>query len=152
MTGNIIVNNKNIIIDFNPSETLLITLRKYNFKEVKNGCSEGECGACLILLEEELVNSCQIFTASALGKKITTVKHIGDIFNPSLIQLAFSEAGAVQCGFCTPGMIMATFYLLKNNPNPTNDEIKKALDGNLCRCTGYKKILDAVKLAIKKVK
>jgi carbon-monoxide dehydrogenase small subunit len=93
------------------------------------------------------VNSCQVFALSAKDKKITTVKGIGTFHYPHIIQKAFVEAGADQCGFCTPGMVIASYALLKKNPKPTKQEINEALDGNLCRCTGYVKIIDAVEKA-----
>ena len=131
----------------NPSDTLLQALRDNGYTEVKCGCSEGECGACLVLLEDMPVNSCQVFALSAKDKKITTVKGIGTFHYPHIIQKAFVEAGADQCGFCTPGMVIASYALLKKNPKPTKQEINEALDGNLCRCTGYVKIIDAVEKA-----
>jgi aerobic-type carbon monoxide dehydrogenase small subunit (CoxS/CutS family) len=134
-------------LTLNPGDTLLQTLRDNGYSEVKCGCSEGECGACLVLLEDMPVNSCQVFAMSAKDKKITTVKGIGTLYHPHVIQKAFVEAGADQCGFCTPGMVIASYALLKNNPNPTKQEINEALDGNLCRCTGYVKIVEAVENA-----
>jgi len=131
----------------NPGDTLLQTLRDNGYTEVKCGCSEGECGACLVLLEDMPVNSCQVFAMSVKDKKITTVKGIGTIYHPHKIQKAFVEAGADQCGFCTPGMVIASYALLKKNPQPTKEEINEALDGNLCRCTGYVKIVEAVEKA-----
>jgi carbon-monoxide dehydrogenase small subunit len=131
----------------NPGNTLLQTLRDNGYTEVKCGCSEGECGACLVLVEDLPVNSCQVFAMSVKDKKITTVKGIGTIYHPHKIQKAFVEAGADQCGFCTPGMVIASYALLKNNPEPTKQEINEALDGNLCRCTGYVKIVEAVEKA-----
>jgi len=147
MKGTFIVNNRKELWDFPPDDRLLSTLRRYGYTEVKNGCQEGECGACLILLEDSLINSCQVLTASADGKRITTVKGMGDLHHPHVIQKAFVETGAVQCGFCTPGFIIASYALLKENPNPSIAEIKNGLDGNLCRCTGYVKIIEAVRLA-----
>jgi carbon-monoxide dehydrogenase small subunit len=134
-------------LTLNPGDTLLQTLRDNGYSEVKCGCSEGECGACLVLLEDMPVNSCQVFAMSVINKKITTVKGIGTIYHPHKIQKAFVEAGADQCGFCTPGMVIATYALLKKNSKPTKEEINEALDGNLCRCTGYVKIVDAVEKA-----
>ena len=131
----------------NPGDTLLQTLRDNGYTEVKCGCSEGECGACLVLVEDLPVNSCQVFAMSVKDKKITTVKGIGTFHYPHVIQKAFVEAGADQCGFCTPGMIIASYALLKKNPKPTKQEINEALDGNLCRCTGYVKIVEAVEKA-----
>jgi carbon-monoxide dehydrogenase small subunit len=141
------INSAEKELTLNPGDTLLQTLRDNGYSEVKCGCSEGECGACLVLLEDMPVNSCQVFALSVINKKITTVKGIGTIYHPHKIQKAFVEAGADQCGFCTPGMVIATYALLKKNPKPTKEEINEALDGNLCRCTGYVKIVDAVEKA-----
>src|ERR1035437_7920686 len=127
----------------NPGDTLLQTLRDNGYTEVKCGCSEGECGACLVLVEDLPVNSCQVFAMSVKDKKITTVKGIGTFHYPHVIQKAFAD----QCGFCTPGMVIASYALLKKNPKPTKLEINEALDGNLCRCTGYVKIVEAVEKA-----
>jgi carbon-monoxide dehydrogenase small subunit len=151
MTGNLSINGKELRISLRGNEVLLDVLRELGYTEVKEGCREGACGSCLVLLEGVLVNSCQILAASAAGKEITTVKGLGTIHQPHPIQEAFVEAGAVQCGFCTPGMVLAAFALLKRNPRPTEEQIRHALDGNLCRCTGYMKIVDAVKLAAERM-
>ncbi|HDR05191.1 MAG TPA: (2Fe-2S)-binding protein [Candidatus Marinimicrobia bacterium] len=147
MEGNILINGREIKLQFAPDDSLLDTLRNHGFSELKFGCKEGECGACIILLDGKPVNSCQIFTASILNRKITTVKGVGDLHEPHLIQKAFVESGAIQCGYCTPGMVLSAYSLLLENPSPTEAEIKKALDGNLCRCTGYVKIIEGVQLA-----
>lgn len=147
MKGIFTVNGREHTISFDSQATLLTLLRDNGFTEVKEGCREGECGACLVLLEGRLVNSCQVFAATAAGKKITTVRGIGTLHAPHPIQEAFAESGAVQCGFCTPGMVLASYSLLEQNPDPSDEEIKHALDGNLCRCTGYTKIIDAVRIA-----
>jgi len=146
------INKKAYELEFAPNAKLLDVLRDNGFTEVKCGCREGFCGACCVLLDGRLVNSCMIYAASVGEKEITTVRGIGNTLEPHPIQEAFVEAGAVQCGFCTPGMVLATYALLQDNPNPTDEEIKQALDGNFCRCTGYVKIIDAVKLAAKKVR
>jgi aerobic-type carbon monoxide dehydrogenase small subunit (CoxS/CutS family) len=151
MSGQFIINGKEYHFEYKSDERLLFTLRNNGFTEVKNGCLEGECGACLILLDDKPVNSCQVFTASAIEKDIITVKGIGNIHEPHIIQEAFVETGAVQCGYCTPGMVLASYALLKTNPDPSESEIKSALDGNLCRCTGYVKIIEAVKLAAERL-
>lgn len=151
MTGNFSINGKEIPISLRGDEVLLDVLRGLGCTEVKEGCREGACGSCLVLLDGVLVNSCQVLAASALGKEITTVKGLGTIHQPHPIQEAFVEAGAVQCGFCTPGMVLAAFALLKRNPRPTGEQIRHALDGNLCRCTGYVKIIEAVKLAAERM-
>ena len=151
MTGNFSINGAELHISLRGDEVLLDVLRELGYTEVKEGCREGACGSCLVLLEGVLVNSCQVLAASALGKEITTVKGLGTFHQPHPIQEAFVDAGAVQCGFCTPGMVLATFALLKKNPRPTEEQIRRALDGNLCRCTGYVKIIEAVKLAAERM-
>ena len=152
MKGVFKINGKELEISFEAHKVLLDVLRENGFTEVKEGCREGECGACVVLLDGKPVNSCQVLAATAIGREITTVKGIGTLHNPHPIEEAFVEAGAVQCGFCTPGMVIATYALLKENKDPDDEDIKRALDGNLCRCTGYVKIKKAVKLAAKKVK
>jgi carbon-monoxide dehydrogenase small subunit len=113
----------------------------------KNACEQGECGSCSVYLDGTLVCSCLVLAAQAEGREVTTVEGIadGDALHP--VQAAMVEAGAVQCGFCTPGFVVAGHDLLRRNPNPTEPEIREALAGNLCRCTGYEKIIDAVQLA-----
>ncbi len=113
----------------------------------KNACEQGECGSCAVLLDDELVCSCLVLAAQSEGRSVVTVEGLrnGDILHP--VQQAFIDAGAVQCGFCTPGLIVAAVDLLRHQPDPSEDEIREALAGNLCRCTGYAKIIDAVKLA-----
>ena len=126
MHGIFRINGKDHAFSFDPQATLLTLLRENGFTEVKEGCREGCCGACLVLLEDRLVNSCQVFAGSAIGKNITTVRGIGSLHSPHIIQEAFAESGAVQCGFCTPGMVLACFYLLKKNPHPSDEEIKRS--------------------------
>ncbi len=152
MESTFYINNTQKQLNHEGGELLLDTLRNNGYNEVKRGCEEGECGACLVLLDGKPVNTCRVFTAAAAGHEITTVKGIGDIHNPHVIQQAFVESGAVQCGFCTPALVLATHHLLKTNPSPGDEEINRALDGILCRCTGYVKIIDAVKLASQKMK
>jgi carbon-monoxide dehydrogenase small subunit len=151
MTGNFSINGSEIPISLRGDEVLLDVIRDLGYTEVKEGCREGACGSCLVWLDGVLVNSCQVLAASALEKEVTTVKGLGTIHRPHPIQEAFVDAGAVQCGFCTPGMVLATFALLKKNPRPTEEQIRRALDGNLCRCTGYVKIIEAVKLAAERM-
>jgi aerobic-type carbon monoxide dehydrogenase small subunit (CoxS/CutS family) len=150
MTGTIIVNGTRMPVEFDPTDTLLKVLRDNGHTEVKQGCSSGECGTCIVLLDDLLVNSCQVFAATALEKKVTTSLGLGN-GGPHTIHQAFADAGAVQCGFCTPGMVMATYSLLRESPDPTDEEIREGLVGNLCRCTGYVKIFDAVRLAAKRM-
>lgn len=145
MNGEFIINNKREILEFKPEETLLDVLRNNGYKEVKCGCREGSCGACVVILNGKLVNSCQVFAATAINKRVLTSRGLGDIKNPHKIHLALSESGAIQCGFCTPGMVLAIHYLLSSEEELDEEKIKKYLDGNLCRCTGYEKIIKAVK-------
>jgi carbon-monoxide dehydrogenase small subunit len=129
-------------------ESLLFALReRLGFPGSKNACEQGECGSCSVLLDGELVCACLVLAAQADGHDIVTVEGLGagDELHP--VQQAFVDAGAVQCGFCTPGLVVATSALLERTPNPSEDEIREALSGNLCRCTGYTKIFDAVRLA-----
>ncbi|MFP4458864.1 MAG: (2Fe-2S)-binding protein [Candidatus Zixiibacteriota bacterium] len=146
-----IVNGQKVDLLFNPDDSLMTMLRENGYVDVKNGCGAGTCGACAVLLDGRLIFSCQALAGSAIGKSITTVRGIGTIHKPHPIQEAFVEAGAVQCGFCIPGKVLATYVLLNEIPNPTDQQIKEALHGHLCRCTGYAKILDAVHLAAKKM-
>ncbi|MEA4881859.1 MAG: (2Fe-2S)-binding protein [Synergistaceae bacterium] len=132
---------------YHDDDVLLDSIREAGHTEVHRGCKEGGCGCCAVLLEGVLVNSCQVFTASAEGRDITTVAGLGTIHDPHPLQQAFVETGAVQCGFCTPAMILSSYALLQKNPNPSDEEIRRGLDGNSCRCTGYVKIIEAVRLA-----
>ena len=129
-------------------ESLLYVLReRMGLPGSKNACEQGECGSCSVYLDGVLVCSCLVLAGQAEGSEVVTVEGIstGDELHP--VQEAFLEAGAVQCGFCTPGLVVATHDLLARNPEPTRNEVREALAGNLCRCTGYEKILDAVHLA-----
>ena len=152
MEGNFLINGTGHHYHFRATDTLLNVLRMNGFTEVKDGCGEGECGSCIILLEGKPVNSCQVLAGSAVSKEITTVCGIGSIHKPHPIQQAFVEAGAVQCGFCTPAKVLCAFALLSENPDPDEIEIKRAFAGTLCRCTGYIKIIEAVRLAAKRMK
>lgn len=129
-------------------ESLLFTLReRMGLRGSKNACEQGECGSCTVILDGVLVCSCMVAAGQAQGAEIMTVEGLGDGDELHPVQEAFLEAGAVQCGFCTPGLVMATYDLLRNKTEPSDAEIREALAGNLCRCTGYEKILDAVRLA-----
>ena len=129
-------------------ESLLTTLRdSLGLPGSKNACEQGECGSCSVLLDGELVCACLVLAAQADGHEVTTVEGLRADGELHRVQRAFVEAGAVQCGFCTPGLVVATAALLERVPAPSDDEIREALSGNLCRCTGYAKIFDAVRLA-----
>ena len=129
-------------------ESLLHVLReRLGLPGAKNACEQGECGSCSVYLDGELVCSCLVLAGQAEGLEITTVEGLAPEGELSKVQEAFLAAGAVQCGFCTPGLIVATDDLLNRKPDPTDAEIREALAGNLCRCTGYEKILDAVRAA-----
>jgi len=134
------------------TELLLDLLRRYGYVSVKEGCREGQCGACIVLVNGKPINSCIYPAFRANNKTVLTVEGLKKQNDLDIIQKSFLETGAVQCGYCTPGMVLSTKALLDKNLSPTEEEIKLALDGNLCRCTGYVKILDAVKLASKKLK
>ena len=145
------VNQREYKLEVESNKTLLEVLRKrLNLTGTKKGCGKGECGACTLILDGKAVTSCLILAVEADGSTIETVEGQTIDDRLSIVQESFIEEGAIQCGFCTPGMVMSTTALLDRNPNPTEEEIKNALEGNLCRCTGYYKILDAVKTAAEK--
>ena len=130
-------------------ESLLYVLREQlGLPGSKNACEQGECGSCSVLFDGKLVCACLVLAAQADGHELVTVEGLGEEGELHPVQAAFAETGAVQCGFCTPGFIVATADLLARTPSPTDDEIREALSGNLCRCTGYAKIFDAVRLAV----
>ena len=142
------VNGVNYSKDIDPSLRLIDFLRdELKLKGTKEGCGEGECGACTVILNGKTINSCLMLASSADGKNVVTIEGVADKDKLHPIQEAFMEVGAVQCGYCTPGMILSAKALLDKNPNAKEAEIKVALSGNLCRCTGYKKIIQAVMLA-----
>jgi aerobic carbon-monoxide dehydrogenase small subunit len=131
-----------------PGESLLFALReRMGLPGSKNACEQGECGSCSVLLDGKLVCACLVLAAQADGHEIVTVEGVAEDRQLHRVQEAFVQTGAVQCGFCTPGLIVATVDLLQHKPEPNDDEIREALSGNLCRCTGYQKIFDAVRLA-----
>ncbi|NLO91556.1 MAG: (2Fe-2S)-binding protein [Elusimicrobia bacterium] len=135
-----------------PGETLLDLLRRSGLRGTKKGCDTGDCGSCTIILDGKTALSCLMLAVQANGRKVTTIEGLGSPAEPHPIQTAFVQAGAVQCGFCIPGMILATKALLDKNPSPTEPEIRHALDGNLCRCTGYVKQVEAVQIAAQALK
>jgi carbon-monoxide dehydrogenase small subunit len=135
-----------------PETTLLDVLREtWGLTGTKKGCDEGECGACTVLLDGEPVNACLVLAVRAQGASVTTIEGVGDPRHPHPLQSAFVENAAVQCGYCAPGMILSAKALLDKNLNPTAQEVRRALSGNLCRCTGYTKIVDAVLRAGRKL-
>ena len=142
------VNGDPVEVGVRDEETLLQVLReRLNLTGTKQGCDLGDCGSCTVLLDGEPVLSCLVLAATADGRAVDTIEGVakGDRLHP--VQEAFNEAGAVQCGFCTPGMVLTSIALLERDPRPSRPEIRRALSGNLCRCTGYVKIVDAVERA-----
>jgi carbon-monoxide dehydrogenase small subunit len=142
------VNGTPYEVAIEPRQSLLQLLREeLHLTGTKEGCGEGECGACTVLLDGKTVDSCLIFALEAQGREVVTIEGLaqGDQLHP--VQKAFAEYGAVQCGFCTPGMILAAKALLDSNPHPTEVEIRQGISGNLCRCTGYVKIVEAIQAA-----
>lgn len=149
ITKKLIINAVEKEIGAAPEMRLLDVIRhELNLTGTKEGCGEGECGACSVLLNDEVVNSCLVlFGQLSDGDRVLTVEGLGDAEHLAPLQECFVSEGGVQCGMCTPGMLIAAHALLMNNSNPTRDEIARALSGNLCRCTGYVKIIDAVRKA-----
>ena len=148
MRVSITVNGERLEADVWAGESLLTTLRdRLDLPGSKNACEQGECGSCSVLLDGELVCSCLVLAAQAVDHEVVTVEGLAEDERLHPVQEAFAETGAVQCGFCTPGFVVAAADLLRRVPDPSDDEIREALSGNLCRCTGYQKILDAVHLA-----
>jgi carbon-monoxide dehydrogenase small subunit len=142
------VNGAQVEADVWEGESLLFALReRLGLPGSKNACEQGECGSCSVLLDGTLVCACLVLAVQAHGHEVVTVEGVGEDGRLHRVQEAFVETGAVQCGFCTPGLVVATVDLLAHTPQPTDDEIREALSGNLCRCTGYAKIFDAVRLA-----
>jgi carbon-monoxide dehydrogenase small subunit len=148
-----VLNGREVSIDIYPLKSLLDVLREdYKLTGVKKGCGEGECGACAVLVNGKLINSCIFPVGAAQGAEIVTIEGFRETERYRVIEEAFGEAGSVQCGFCTPGMVLATEALLQNNPGPDDASIREAISGNLCRCTGYNMIVNGIKIAAKKGK
>lgn len=146
-----VLNGKEVNIIADPLKRLLDVLREdFALTGPKEGCGEGECGACSVLMDGKLVNSCLVAAGAVGGKQITTIEGLRGTEHFAALEQAFADAGAVQCGFCTPGMIMAAQALLSVNPAPDENEIREAISGNLCRCTGYSMIIEAVQLAARR--
>jgi len=151
---NIKVNNKDYKLLVSPNKRLLDVLREdLGLNGVKEGCGIGECGACTIVMNGKNICSCMVLAGQAEGAEIITIEGLtGPEGELHPLQEAFMETGAVQCGFCTPGMILSSLVLLRNNPSPTKEEIRAAISGNFCRCTGYQQIIEAVQLAAEKMR
>ena len=142
------VNEKRTMLDVPADKRLLDLLRDdLGLTGVKEGCGEGECGACTILLDGEAVHSCMVLAGELSGHHVTTIEGLEEDGRLGVLQSAFVDSGAVQCGYCTPGMIMSATGLLNKNPDPSEEEIRVALSGNICRCSGYVQIVEAVKSA-----
>lgn len=147
------VNGKEYKRDVPPDTRLLDFLREdLNLTSVKEGCGVGECGSCTVLIDGKSILSCLTYMPEVDGKEILTLEGISDGDELHPLQQAFIDTGGVQCGFCTPGFIMVALELLNENPDPTRDEIRKWIEGNICRCTGYRKIVDAVQLAAERMR
>jgi aerobic-type carbon monoxide dehydrogenase small subunit (CoxS/CutS family) len=152
-TINFYLNGEQVEVYADPVKSLLHLLRDdFGLTGTKEGCGQGECGACTVLLDDLAVNSCLIPAGKIAGRSVVTIEALSRDGQPDPVQVAFVEKGAVQCGFCTPGMVMSAHALLKQNPNPSSEEVREAISGNLCRCTGYKQIEEAIALAAQKIK
>lgn len=152
MLLNCTINGEKVSRETDPCKRLLDFLREdMELTGVKEGCSEGECGACTVLLDGKAVTSCTVFAGQVAGREIITIEGLEKDGELDILQKTFIENGAIQCGFCTPGMILSCKALLMEYPRPTDEQIKRAIEGNLCRCTGYEKIKLAVEAAAKEV-
>jgi carbon-monoxide dehydrogenase small subunit len=141
----ITINGRTRAVDVDAGETLLHLLRRLGFAGVKNGCEEGACGACAVILNGRAVNACIAYAFQAADGAVETIESLGDFDNPHPLQQALADEGAVQCGYCIPGIILSAKALLDRNPHPTDEDWKLHLDGHLCRCTGYEKIQTALR-------
>jgi carbon-monoxide dehydrogenase small subunit len=140
-----ILNGQPVSVEAPATINLLTLLRDYlNITSPKFGCEQGNCGACTVILDGEAVNSCLVLALTVNGRAVTTVEGLGTPENPHPLQVAFTEHYGAQCGYCTPGMIMASKALLDKNPDPTREEVVEGIVGNICRCTGYNKIIESV--------
>jgi aerobic-type carbon monoxide dehydrogenase small subunit (CoxS/CutS family) len=139
------LNGKDVTVETRPNQTLVDLLRdELGITSVKKGCEQGECGACTLMVDGVAVTSCIVLAPQVEGRKVTTLEGLEDDPLMEKLRAAYVENGAVQCGFCTPGMLISSYALLKVNTNPTQDEVKIGIEGNICRCTGYTKIIAAI--------
>ena len=142
------LNGKDVSLELDPSMRLIDVIRNVlHLNGTKEGCGEGSCGACVVLMDGRSVNSCLLPVANVIGHEIVTIEGLWETKEFDVLQKAFAETNGQQCGFCTPGMIIAGYSLLKSNPHPTEKEIREKMSGNLCRCTGYQAIVQAVLIA-----
>jgi carbon-monoxide dehydrogenase small subunit len=141
------VNGRSRETDVHPGASLMEVLRSLGYMSVKNGCDNGDCGSCAVLLDDRAVNACLVFAARASGRRIRTLEGMAGDHALHELQAAMLESGSVQCGFCTPGIVMTAAELLDRNPNPTDREIAETMAGNFCRCTGYTKPIEAIRAA-----
>lgn len=147
------LNGENVNINVDGIKRLLDVLRgNFNLTGIKEGCGQGECGACSVIVDGDIFNSCCVPVANVNGKRVITIEGLRKTEGFKILDNAFKDAGAVQCGFCIPGMVIASYVLLSNNLNPTEHDIRKGISGNICRCTGYNMIIDAIQLASKRGK
>ena len=152
-TINFNLNGKDVSVDVDCAESLLNVLRnQLHITSLKSACVMGECGACTIIIDGKAMNSCLVLAPSVDGKKVETLESLGNSRNLHPIQQAFKDVGAFQCGFCTPGFVMSTKALLDKNPDPTREEVREAISGNICRCTGYVKPINGVLKAAEAMK
>lgn len=152
MTITLTINGVEHSVEIDTKETLLSVLRRMGYVGVKKGCESGDCGACAVLLDGRAVNSCLVLAAKANARHVVTVEGLSEHGTLHPVQQAFLDSGAVQCGYCTPGMVISAVDLLSRNPDPTREEIAEAISGNLCRCTGYTKQIDAIAEAAKRMR
>ena len=147
------LNGKPVSCDVPAEETLVDTIRsRFKLTGTKKACGTGDCGACTVLLDDVAVRSCTLLTGMVHGRRVTTIEGVGTLDHLHPVQQAFVDVNAVQCGYCIPGMVLTAIALLKKNPDPTEEEIRIAISGNLCRCTGYQKIVEAISLAARRLR
>lgn len=147
-----ILNGKPVRCEVPAEETLVDTIRnRFRLTGTKKGCGTGDCGSCTVLLDGTAVRSCTLLTGMVEGRSITTIEGVGTMEKLHPVQQAFVDVNAIQCGYCIPGMVLTAIALLRENPDPTEEEIRVAISGNLCRCTGYQKIVEAIQLAAERM-